>query len=57
MPGVERFSINELVAEASELRAVGVEAVILFGIPAAKDETGSGRLSTTRASCRWRSGR
>jgi porphobilinogen synthase len=42
MPGVERFSINELVAEASELLAVGIEAVILFGIPAAKDETGSG---------------
>jgi porphobilinogen synthase len=42
MPGIERFSINELVAEASELRAVGVEAVILFGIPAAKDESGSG---------------
>jgi porphobilinogen synthase len=42
MPGIERFSINELVAEASELQAVGVEAVILFGIPAAKDETGSG---------------
>ena len=42
MPGVERFSINELVAEASELRAVGIEAVILFGIPAAKDESGSG---------------
>ena len=42
MPGIERFSINELVAEASELLAVGIEAVILFGIPAAKDETGSG---------------
>ena len=42
MPGIERFSINELVAEASELLAVGVEAVILFGIPASKDETGSG---------------
>ncbi len=42
MPGVERFSISELVAEASELRAVGIEAVILFGIPAAKDEAGSG---------------
>ena len=25
-----------------ELQAVGIEAVILFGIPAAKDETGSG---------------
>jgi porphobilinogen synthase len=42
MPGIERFSINEVVAEASELRAVGVEAVILFGIPSAKDESGSG---------------
>jgi porphobilinogen synthase len=42
MPGIERFSINEVVAEASELRAVGIEAVILFGIPAAKDESGSG---------------
>ena len=42
MPGVDRFSINELVAEASELLAVGIEAVILFGIPTTKDETGSG---------------
>jgi len=42
MPGVDRLSINELVSEASELLAVGVEAVILFGIPAAKDESGSG---------------
>ena len=42
MPGVDRFSINELVAEASELLAVGIEAVILFGIPDAKDETGTG---------------
>ena len=42
MPQIERFSINELVAEASELAAVGIEAVILFGIPATKDETGSG---------------
>jgi porphobilinogen synthase len=41
MPGIERFSISELVAEASELQAVGVEAVILFGIPAGKDESGS----------------
>jgi porphobilinogen synthase len=42
MPGVDRLSINELVAEASELLAVGVDAVMLFGIPAAKDESGSG---------------
>jgi porphobilinogen synthase len=42
MPGIERFSISELVSEASELRAVGIGAVILFGIPSEKDETGSG---------------
>ena len=42
MPGVERFSISELVAESGEVQAAGVGAVILFGIPASKDETGSG---------------
>ena len=42
MPGVERFSISELVGEATELLATGIGAVILFGIPAAKDEAGSG---------------
>jgi porphobilinogen synthase len=42
MPGVERFSISELVGEAGEIAAAGIRAVILFGIPAAKDEQGSG---------------
>jgi porphobilinogen synthase len=42
MPGIERFSISELVAEATEVQAAGVGAVILFGVPAAKDETASG---------------
>ncbi|MEK6271835.1 MAG: porphobilinogen synthase [Actinomycetota bacterium] len=42
MPGIERFSISELVAEATELRAAGIGAVILFGVPASKDEAGSG---------------
>jgi porphobilinogen synthase len=42
MPGIERFSINEALAEATELQAAGVGAVILFGIPAEKDEAGSG---------------
>jgi porphobilinogen synthase len=42
MPGVERFSINEAVAEATELQEAGIGAVILFGIPAEKDEAGSG---------------
>lgn len=42
MPGIERFSISELVAEATEIATSGVGAVLLFGVPAEKDETGSG---------------
>jgi porphobilinogen synthase len=42
MPGVQRLSISELVAEGQEVFATGVRAVLLFGIPSAKDETGSG---------------
>jgi porphobilinogen synthase len=42
MPGIERLSISELVAEGAEIQAAGIGAVILFGIPAAKDEAGSG---------------
>jgi porphobilinogen synthase len=42
MPGIERFSISELVAECTEVAAAGVGAVLIFGIPAAKDESGSG---------------
>jgi porphobilinogen synthase len=42
MPGIERYSISELVTEAGEVLAAGVRAVILFGIPAEKDELASG---------------
>jgi porphobilinogen synthase len=42
MPGIERFSISELVAEATEVAATGVGGLLLFGIPSAKDESGSG---------------
>jgi porphobilinogen synthase len=42
MPGIERFSISNLVEEAGEVAAAGIGAVLLFGIPAAKDEVGSG---------------
>src|ERR687891_118101 len=41
MPGVERLSISEAVAEVTEIAAAGVRAVLLFGIPASKDEVGS----------------
>ena len=42
MPGIERLSISELVGEASVVADAGVGAVLLFGIPAEKDEVGSG---------------
>jgi porphobilinogen synthase len=42
MPGIARLSISETVAEAGELIDAGVPAVLLFGIPAAKDEAGTG---------------
>jgi porphobilinogen synthase len=42
MPGIERLSISALVEEAGEVTAAGVPAVLLFGIPSAKDEAGSG---------------
>ncbi|HEY8778524.1 MAG TPA: porphobilinogen synthase [Solirubrobacterales bacterium] len=42
MPDIERFSISELVGEAGEVAAAGVRAVLLFGIPADKDDQGSG---------------
>ena len=42
MPGVERLSISHAVEEAGEAHALGVPAVLLFGIPAEKDEQGSG---------------
>ena len=42
MPGVERVSISHAVDEAGEAHALGIPAVLLFGIPAEKDEQGSG---------------
>src|SRR5689334_15131502 len=42
MPGVDRLSISQAVAEAGEAAALGVPGVLLFGIPAHKDEEGSG---------------
>jgi porphobilinogen synthase len=42
MPGVDRLSISAAVDEAGEAAALGIPAVLLFGIPAHKDEEGSG---------------
>lgn len=42
MPGVDRLSISEAVKEAGEAHALGIPAVLLFGIPAEKDAEGTG---------------
>ncbi|MBV9194709.1 MAG: porphobilinogen synthase [Solirubrobacterales bacterium] len=42
MPGIDRLSIAHAVDEAGEAGALGIPAVLLFGLPAAKDEEGSG---------------
>ena len=42
MPGVDRLSLTAAVDEAAEAAALGVPAVLLFGIPAEKDDVGSG---------------
>ena len=41
MPGQYRWSMDLLVKEAAEAKALGVPAVILFGIPEQKDERGT----------------
>jgi porphobilinogen synthase len=41
MPGQHHLSVDALVKEAVEAHALGIRAVILFGIPAAKDALGS----------------
>ena len=42
MPGVHRFSVDQVVIEAERVRDLGVPAIILFGIPDTKDARGSG---------------
>ena len=42
MPGIDHLSIDAAVREAGEAHALGIPAVLLFGLPASKDEEGSG---------------
>ena len=41
MPGVFQISVDQAVHEAADARADGVGAVLLFGLPANKDDRGS----------------
>lgn len=45
MPGIFQQSIEHLVAEAREVRDLGIPAVMLFGIPEEKDPLGSDAYS------------
>jgi porphobilinogen synthase len=42
MPGQWRVTVDHLIKDAGEVHTLGVPAVLLFGIPARKDEIGSG---------------
>ena len=42
MPGVFNLSVDQAVKEAREAHALGIPAIILFGLPAKKDEVASG---------------
>jgi porphobilinogen synthase len=41
MPGQWRLSVDHLIKDAGEVHALGVPAILLFGVPAQKDEVGS----------------
>ncbi|WP_432821143.1 porphobilinogen synthase [Trichloromonas sp.] len=47
MPGIYQQSIEHIVAEAKEVYELGIPAVILFGIPEAKDALGQDAYSET----------
>ena len=42
MPGVFNLSVDEVVKEAHEARALGIGGIILFGLPEKKDEAATG---------------
>lgn len=41
MPGIKRLSVDRLKPELDEVISLNIPAVLLFGIPAAKDDSGS----------------
>jgi porphobilinogen synthase len=42
LPGVVQHTVDSLVKDAQGLRDLGIPGLILFGVPASKDATGSG---------------
>jgi porphobilinogen synthase len=49
MPGVFQFSVDVAVQEAVECASLGLPGIILFGLPAYKDETGSSAFDPEEA--------
>jgi porphobilinogen synthase len=47
MPGVAQLSVDRALTECEEVRALGIPAVILFGIPDHKDSTGTEAYADT----------
>jgi porphobilinogen synthase len=42
MPGIANLSVDEAVKEAREAKSLGLQAIILFGLPETKDEQATG---------------
>ncbi|MDV6378183.1 porphobilinogen synthase [Sporosarcina sp. GW1-11] len=45
MPGIDQFSIDQLLLETDEVVALGIPSIILFGVPTEKDALGTGAYS------------
>ncbi len=45
MPGVSRYTVDRLPAYLERLTGLGIRSVLLFGVPAAKDDSGTGAYS------------
>ena len=45
MPGIFQMSVDHLVRETERVKALGIPAVLLFGIPEKKDEIASGAMA------------
>jgi len=45
MPGIFQLSVDHLVRETQRVKALGIPAVLLFGIPEKKDEIASGAMA------------
>ena len=41
MPGMYQLSLDHLISEVGEVASMGIPAVLLFGLPARKDDVGT----------------